>query len=831
MSVEYQAKNENISYTISDSGYYALTNTRIDRTGDVEDNKTEIVVRIDEERVVFRAPAVPNGSFDTPLGFVPKGATIRVDLEGPATGVSQAFRIVKKDAVTVAAFRNEFENNAFPKGWRYMWNNPASRTGSDPGDLTGVVIAEPRFYTDLLWDAPQGIYRPAPTETSPTASPDRYVIASYEIDKAGFYAITESSLKATDAQGGNSTEVLIHIDDHSPILRRFARAGKEAVSFDTDLAYLESGSSIYVCLGPDATNSGDLSSIDYHIVRLDAAKLIRDQIADATDPHVRIFPTRYYADTIQIGLSSVHDLEINGYGATYLLTNHDQKFITLRSCSNVRILGLTMDYDPLHFTQGEILAIDGRRITLKPHQGYPTPKLGEGNYSTKALAHDPSTMRWKLETTVSNVEKVTQAGENYILEMGSEPLDLNWAVGDYMSCYEKGVGRVVALLLCEDVLLKDLTVHQYGGWGISSSKGIREIYDGLRLTPGPKSLLATIERLRAGDYDGINLHTPEAPTIRNCLIEANCDDAIHAWGEMAFVLKEVNNSNVIQVSSRGNAIQEGMEVYLQAPSGKLIRTVARLEESPVSPEETEAILSGPYPHLRLYLGFLNNRYQLTLDEPVTLAIGDLVYPPAKCGKGLRIENNVIRNDPGRGMVLKCVDGVIAGNEISHMGGPGVKAEVEAEIYGTGGFAENLVIRNNRFDTVAAHTVRTANLGKAGAILFHCAGKNLMRFDNLRIENNTFVNCYGVNIVIADAMNVFIKGNHFENPGHNTSEWGADYAPSVQEAIVWVHHVSNVVLDDQERNTYTNKAPEFAATAGGPIQGVLYPQEKLERNKR
>ena len=59
----------------------------------------------------------------------------------------------------------------------------------------------------------------------------------------------------------------------------------------------------------------------------------------------------------------------------------------------------------------------------------------------------------------------------------------------------------------------------------------------------------TIAPDSAGDCDGITLYTAEAPTIRNCLIEANCDDAIHVWGVMSFVLKDVNDSSVVQVSS------------------------------------------------------------------------------------------------------------------------------------------------------------------------------------------------------------------------------------------------------------------------------------------
>ena len=193
--------------------------------------------------------------------------------------------------------------------------------------------------------------------------------------------------------------------------------------------------------------------MDYRIVRLGGGKSIRAQIDDAAGRSVRIFPTRYYADTQQIQFSAVKDFEVNGYGAFYILTDHYERFITLSSCSNLRILGLTMDYDPLHFTQGEILDIQDNRVTLKPFRGYPKPKLGEGHYSKKAFPHEPSTMRWKPGTTVSAVVSVSEDGDSYLLEMSTRPRDLGWVPGDYMSFYEKGAGSVVHFRLCQDLLM------------------------------------------------------------------------------------------------------------------------------------------------------------------------------------------------------------------------------------------------------------------------------------------------------------------------------------------------------------------------------------------
>ncbi|NQU43168.1 right-handed parallel beta-helix repeat-containing protein [bacterium] len=849
---KYKGDTRDATCTVPDSGYYALTNTRIREAEASRGEKLEIVVRVGDNRVVFKTEGTSGDAFDTPLGFIAKGSSVHVTA-GDETSVGLDFTVVRKDMVTVAGFRDDFQGAAFPSGWRYLWNKPVGCTASNPGDLGSAGIGDPSEYRDLVWDGDRAVYSvhgdddysrtPSGSlklskelgspgfayDEDVSTSQDRYVIASYEVDAAGYYAIADSWLKESDTTDGDPVEVLIHIDDHSPVLRQFTRNPSDTVTFDTDLAYLEPGSKIYVCVGPNTRSDGDAFSMDYHIVRLGGGKPIRAQIANATGPSVRIFPTRYYAKTQQIQFSAAKDFEVNGYGALYILTDHYERFITMDGCSKVRILGLTMDYDPLHFTQGEILDIQGNLITLKPMRGYPRPKLGEGHYSSKSFPHEPSTMRWKPGVTVSSVVDVSQTGDNYLLQMSTKPRDLGWVPGDYMSFYEKGIGSVVYFTQCQDLLMKDLTLHQYGGWGVSSNKGVRNTYDGLRLTPGPKPLLATVERLRAGDYDGIDLPFAEAPTIQNCLIEANCDDAIHIWGEMFFALQDAKGSNVVQVCSRATSLEEGMEIYIQTAAGKEVRRVVSMEPSTVSPEDAEAALKPLYPKLRLYLGFLDHRVQLTLDKPVTLATGDFASAPAKGGGGLRILNNVIRNNPGRAMVIKCVDGVIEGNDVSYMGGPAVKMEVEAETYGTGGFAENVLIRNNRFTAVAAHTTTPQSIGKAAAILLDCVGRDLMRFDNIRIEDNTFVDCYGTNVILTDAKNVTLKGNKFVNAGRYTSQAGTEVDPTVQGAIIWTRNVSNVVLDDTNRNYYFNKAPGMDTTAGAPITGVLYPGRTATHN--
>ena len=261
---KYQGGIPGAFCAVPESGFHALTESRI-REAEVPDGeKLEIVVRGGDGRVIFKTECGPGDAFDAPLGFVAKNSTIRVSA-GEEARVALDFTVVRKDAMTVAAFQRDFQAQGFPTGWRYLWNQPTGYTTSDTGDLRSAEIGDPAQYCDLKWDktnqtysvdgdgddsrTPSGALRLNSESGSPgfaydeKNSPfqDRYVIASYEVGAAGFYAITDSWLKESDPKAGDSVEVLIHIDGHRPILRRFTRNPGETVTFDTDLAYLEPG--------------------------------------------------------------------------------------------------------------------------------------------------------------------------------------------------------------------------------------------------------------------------------------------------------------------------------------------------------------------------------------------------------------------------------------------------------------------------------------------------------------------------------------------------------------------------------------------------------------
>lgn len=66
------------------------------------------------------------------------------------------------------------------------------------------------------------------------------------------------------------------------------------------------------------------------------------------------------------------DVHINGNGSTVICNNQEQAF-SFYNCVRVELRDLTIDYDPLCFTQGEITAVaeDGSWFDVRIDEGYP----------------------------------------------------------------------------------------------------------------------------------------------------------------------------------------------------------------------------------------------------------------------------------------------------------------------------------------------------------------------------------------------------------------------------------------------------------------------------
>src|SRR5258708_22345697 len=79
-----------------------------------------------------------------------------------------------------------------------------------------------------------------------------------------------------------------------------------------------------------------------------------------------------YRITRPLAFKALHGFELNGNGAQLINTTREST-LTISGCSHVTIRDLTIDYDPLPFTQETVAVFDkaALQITVKVDAGYP----------------------------------------------------------------------------------------------------------------------------------------------------------------------------------------------------------------------------------------------------------------------------------------------------------------------------------------------------------------------------------------------------------------------------------------------------------------------------
>lgn len=158
------------------------------------------------------------------------------------------------------------------------------------------------------------------------------------------------------------------------------------------------------------------------------------------------------------------DVHINGNGSTVICNNQEQAF-SFYNCVRVELRDLTIDYDPLCFTQGEITAVaeDGSWFDVRIDEGYPVTGLA----ANRVQFYDPQTRLLKrnsITTYTSNYSALKQLGHNLFRAVKNGTWSAGEQVGDLVVMDVKtdkpnaGV-HTVMLNKCYNTKLENVTVY------------------------------------------------------------------------------------------------------------------------------------------------------------------------------------------------------------------------------------------------------------------------------------------------------------------------------------------------------------------------------------
>jgi hypothetical protein len=491
--------------------------------------------------------------------------------------------------------------------------------------------------------------------------------------------------------------------------------------------------------------------------------------------------------------------------------------LLLDGCSNLTIQGLIIDYDPLPFTQGRVVECDmeGNWFDVMLHDGYSEVNTESSVFSV----HYSGTREWKRNFPPLAPHARLESRGRTVRLFADRRIVQSGAVsnGDLVAIVQKSMtGSTLGLVDCAFCTLEDITIHAGGGWCIRDWRGDATRFLGIRITPGPVPPGGTQPRLRSACSDGIHVISGRAPHIERCLIENHGDDGIAVHGVYDMALEAMGARLAIGLKN-GSHHHVGDTVRLIDPDRGVIteeRRIIAIENPSVEEKKRleEVKLSTPVDNPNLHK-WVADYSILTLDRSPGLMKGYLVDNPTWQGNGFVIRNNTIREHRARGILVKASNGIIEGNMIDGSSLAGIVLSPEIKGWFEAGNSWNVDIRNNVLKNIGGYEYGSPASPQAGAISVVAYGRKGFSpagaQRNIRIVDNLFDNCRGVNALIVSADNVVIEGNTFRNThGESTDQgrgWGIDTGYAV-----WMDRVSGI---EWENNFLENPGAFCKGIAG------------------
>jgi len=533
-----------------------------------------------------------------------------------------------------------------------------------------------------------------------------------------------------------------------------------------------------------------------------------------------IIPPGTYRLAPGIDVKDAKNLTIIADGVTLVCTRLSRA-ISFSDCTNVTLRGLTVDYDPLPFTQGKVTAIapDLSFIDITLDAGYPRQP-----YSRIDLC-DPKTRFRKrgmpflwgtraemvgidvVRVHLGSIGKVAKIGDLASLSTGPGP---------------GGVPHAVTVDDSSGMVFDHVTVYTAPGMGILEAGGEGGMkYTHCRIVPGPKPPGATEARLLSTTWDAIQTKTTrKGPDVENCEFLSAGDDS---WS--------VQSSDYVVVALEGKkAVLAFRDIYCDGPElGN--RLMSSLDSDPVTvatrtpvdlahfalPNDIRAKMKETKPWDYWHLG--PRALEITTKEAFPYKVGDSVYCPDEQCNGFVFRNNKLHS-AGR-ILVKASDGLIEGNDIDQChSGVTVCAEVPAE---AASGIENVIIRNNHI-AGTGYYCPLWNSSQAGSVSItsesphgpmHSAGA----FRNMVIDGNRFDAICGPSIVVSSTQKLSIVNNSFTKvmaapPGSTGGLVGID-----PNALIWLDQCEDVKVSG---NRATSPGPYLKELVAGRglADGVL-----------
>jgi hypothetical protein len=507
------------------------------------------------------------------------------------------------------------------------------------------------------------------------------------------------------------------------------------------------------------------------------SQLLMDMLAKAKAmgaSRLLIPPGVHYVDRT-IFVENASDLTIDGQGATLIFTRRVQA-LSIYNANNLVIKDLTIDYDPLPFTQGVIVAMDPATSTfdVQIDKGYPLDTELVQSFKAREVHFapiDPVGRTMKPGTLPAKTTNVDKLADDLIrIKLGGADYIGGLVVGDSVVLKSRGA-HAINLDRSSNVHLKNVTVHSALGMGVTERNGEGGNRYEIAIVPGPRPEGSERDRLHSTNADGFHSYNMKrGPVVENSRFEMTGDDNLNIHGAFPIIIDKQDNVLIVSPNSEGCVGQgDRIEILDGASFSKIDEAqVVKMGVVLARPEyraEAEKQWHGRYATASLIRSLF---YRLELDRPVQAEVGDIVASLDRMGAGAIVRNSVFRGN-GRAILVTGHDALIENNVIEGCSEAGIVLVAE-EYWMTGPMPRNMIVRGNTLrnaGVMAEYRISQNQLWGAISVLkrpqqLYGGAAASRDISNIVIEDNIIENSAYYAIMLGNTSGATIRGNTIIN---------------------------------------------------------------------
>jgi hypothetical protein len=500
---------------------------------------------------------------------------------------------------------------------------------------------------------------------------------------------------------------------------------------------------------------------------------------EASHPTVITVPPGDYRFNVATGGQPAHinwtnysNVTINFQGST-LWFETEASAIALADSTGVTIGNVNLDWDPLPYIQGTVVAVNNSTssfsLMLDPGYSRVLPGMAAGGSG--------GTWRGFVFNNPAGTFKTGQDGFDVSLNWSSRNADGSYeigyagfihslvstsmAVGDKVVVLNR-MGRSIRLDGSTNCSLLNVTLYSSPFIEFEQNTGSNPILTNCKAIPRPGT-----NRLMGGNADGFNFsNLTTGPTINGCTLVNIGDDAVNINGDPARVIWQNSPTQVVvsQMNDTGaNSTPTTVKFYNRATGALLGSSMATWtinSSYPIVSGSCLANITG-FPWHSGYaasLAFGTNAVVdiVTLSTPVTITVDAVATCEKFCSPNSVVENNTFTGCWGRGVRFQSLNTNIHNNAISTTAGNSVSLGCDWSYWGEGCAVSGVTVNAN---TLSFPNFATSQNSERAAFIAEQADlTQAPLISGVTVTNNNFNNIANQALVIRDTSTVTATGN-------------------------------------------------------------------------